>query len=35
MPEVKMKKIKLSQGTKLWHEGILPAIKNIPEIAEI
>ncbi|MCB0688662.1 MAG: FMN-binding glutamate synthase family protein [Saprospiraceae bacterium] len=34
-PEVKMVEIKLSQGAKPGHGGILPAGKNTPEIAEI
>lgn len=34
-PEVKMIEIKLSQGAKPGHGGILPAIKNTPEIAKI
>ena len=33
-PEVRMIEIKLSQGAKPGHGGILPAIKNTPEIAE-
>ena len=32
---VKMIELKLSQGAKPGHGGILPAIKNTPEIAEI
>lgn len=32
---VKMIEIKLSQGAKPGHGGVLPAIKNTPEIAEI
>lgn len=32
-PNVKMIEIKLSQGAKPGHGGILPAIKNTPEIA--
>lgn len=34
-PEVKMIEIKLSQGAKPGHGGILPAEKNTPEIAKI
>ncbi|MCO5286394.1 MAG: FMN-binding glutamate synthase family protein [Chitinophagaceae bacterium] len=34
-PEVKMIEIKISQGAKPGHGGILPAAKNTPEIAEI
>lgn len=34
-PEVKMIEIKLSQGAKPGHGGILPAKKNSPEIAAI
>ncbi|MEZ5963818.1 MAG: FMN-binding glutamate synthase family protein [Planctomycetota bacterium] len=34
-PEVKMIEIKLSQGAKPGHGGILPAAKVTPEIAEI
>jgi glutamate synthase domain-containing protein 2 len=34
-PSVKMIEIKLSQGAKPGHGGILPAIKNTPEIAKI
>jgi glutamate synthase domain-containing protein 2 len=34
-PEVKMIEIKLSQGAKPGHGGILPARKNTPEIAAI
>jgi len=34
-PEVKMVEIKLSQGAKPGHGGILPAEKNTPEIAAI
>ncbi len=34
-PEVKMIEIKLSQGAKPGHGGILPALKNTPEIAAI
>src|SRR5690625_7916302 len=35
METVKMIEIKLSQGAKPGHGGILPAIKNTPEIAKI
>ena len=35
LPSVKMIEIKLSQGAKPGHGGILPAHKNSPEIAEI
>lgn len=35
LPQVKMIEIKLSQGAKPGHGGILPAIKNTPEIAAI
>ncbi|PWG06478.1 FMN-binding glutamate synthase family protein [Polaribacter aquimarinus] len=34
-PEVKMIEIKFSQGAKPGHGGILPAMKNTPEIAAI
>ncbi len=34
-PQVKMIEIKLSQGAKPGHGGVLPAAKNSPEIAEI
>lgn len=34
-PEVKMIEIKISQGAKPGHGGILPAAKNTPEIAAI
>ncbi len=34
-PQVKMIEIKLSQGAKPGHGGILPAAKNTPEIARI
>lgn len=34
-PEVKMIEIKLSQGAKLGHGGVLPAAKNSEEIAAI
>ena len=35
LPQVRMIEIKLSQGAKPGHGGILPASKNTPEIAEI
>lgn len=35
LPEVKMIEIKLSQGAKPGHGGLLPAHKNTPEIAAI
>jgi len=35
LPQVKMIEIKLSQGAKPGHGGILPAEKNTPEIATI
>ena len=35
IPEVKMIEVKLSQGAKPGHGGILPAGKNTPEIAAI
>ncbi|MFN3996437.1 FMN-binding glutamate synthase family protein [Algoriphagus sp.] len=35
LPSVKMIEIKLSQGAKPGHGGVLPGIKNTPEIAEI
>lgn len=35
LPQVKMIEIKLSQGAKPGHGGILPASKNTPEIAAI
>ena len=35
LPNVKMIEIKLSQGAKPGHGGILPAKKNTPEIAKI
>ena len=35
LPNVKMIEVKLSQGAKPGHGGILPADKNTPEIAEI
>jgi glutamate synthase domain-containing protein 2 len=34
-PEVKMIEIKISQGAKPGHGGVLPAVKNSEEIAEI
>jgi glutamate synthase domain-containing protein 2 len=34
-PQIKMIEIKLSQGAKPGHGGILPAAKNTPEIAKI
>jgi glutamate synthase domain-containing protein 2 len=34
-PQVKMIEIKLSQGAKPGHGGILPAVKNTPEVAAI
>ncbi len=34
-PQVKMIEIKLSQGAKPGHGGILPASKNTPEIAKV
>ncbi|WP_153797375.1 FMN-binding glutamate synthase family protein [Foetidibacter luteolus] len=34
-PSVKMIEIKLSQGAKPGHGGILPAVKNTPEVAAI
>ena len=34
-PEIKMIEIKLSQGAKPGHGGILPGVKNTPEIAKI
>lgn len=34
-PQIKMIEIKLSQGAKPGHGGILPAVKNSPEIAKI
>ncbi|PTB89152.1 FMN-binding glutamate synthase family protein, partial [Marivirga lumbricoides] len=33
--QVKMIEIKLSQGAKPGHGGVLPAVKNTPEIAKI
>lgn len=35
LPQIKMIEIKLSQGAKPGHGGLLPAKKNTPEIAEI
>jgi glutamate synthase domain-containing protein 2 len=35
IPEVKMIELKISQGAKPGHGGVLPAIKNTPEIAAI
>ncbi|XZF14303.1 FMN-binding glutamate synthase family protein [Chitinophagaceae bacterium MMS25-I14] len=35
LPEVKMIEIKLSQGAKPGHGGVLPAVKNTPEVARI
>lgn len=35
LPQVKMIEIKISQGAKPGHGGILPAAKNTPEIAAI
>ncbi|WP_289031367.1 FMN-binding glutamate synthase family protein [uncultured Algoriphagus sp.] len=35
LPEVKLIEIKISQGAKPGHGGILPGIKNTPEIASI
>lgn len=35
MPQVKMIELKLSQGAKPGHGGLLPAEKNTPEIAKI
>lgn len=35
LPQVKMIEVKLSQGAKPSHGGILPAVKITPEIAEI
>jgi hypothetical protein len=35
IPQVKLIEIKLSQGAKPGHGGVLPGIKNTPEIAEI
>ena len=34
-PNIKMVEIKLSQGAKPGHGGVLPAVKNTPEIARI
>lgn len=35
LPNVKMIEIKLSQGAKPGHGGVLPGVKNTPEIAQI
>ena len=35
IPQVKLVEIKLSQGAKPGHGGVLPAVKNTPEIAQI
>ncbi|MCB9046176.1 MAG: FMN-binding glutamate synthase family protein [Chitinophagales bacterium] len=35
LPEVKMIELKISQGAKPGHGGVLPAVKNTPEIARI
>lgn len=35
IPEVKMIELKISQGAKPGHGGVLPGIKNTPEIAAI
>lgn len=35
IPQVKLVELKLSQGAKPGHGGVLPAIKNTPEIAQI
>lgn len=35
LPEVKLIEIKISQGAKPGHGGVLPGIKNTPEIASI
>lgn len=35
LPQVKMIEIKISQGAKPGHGGVLPAAKNTPEIAQI
>jgi len=35
LPEVKMIELKISQGAKPGHGGVLPGIKNTPEIAAI
>lgn len=35
IPNVKLVEIKLSQGAKPGHGGVLPAVKNTPEIAAI
>lgn len=34
-PEVKMIELKISQGAKPGHGGVLPGVKNTPEIAQI
>lgn len=34
-PQVKMIELKISQGAKPGHGGVLPAVKNTPEIARI
>jgi glutamate synthase domain-containing protein 2 len=34
-PEVKLIELKLSQGAKPGHGGVLPGVKNTPEIAQI
>lgn len=35
LPQVKMIELKLSQGAKPGHGGVLPGVKNTPEIAKI
>ncbi len=35
LPQVKMIEIKISQGAKPGHGGVLPGVKNTPEIAQI
>ncbi|WP_288371266.1 FMN-binding glutamate synthase family protein [uncultured Algoriphagus sp.] len=35
LPEVKLIEIKISQGAKPGHGGVLPGVKNTPEIASI
>lgn len=35
LPEVKMIELKISQGAKPGHGGVLPGVKNTPEIAAI
>ncbi|HAS57095.1 MAG TPA: FMN-binding glutamate synthase family protein [Algoriphagus sp.] len=35
LPEVKLIELKISQGAKPGHGGVLPGIKNTPEIAKI